>query len=107
MPKTAQTPWTLVDRPDLMPRCPHCEESLSEVYRKGAGFPLGQGRTLVYFCPHCSSRLCPRSDVLKPGSAYVPAQNNGETGSVDGDVVEEATSSGAFVIATCSGTVPG
>jgi uncharacterized protein with PIN domain len=57
MPKTAQAPWTLVDRPDLTPRCPHCEEPLSEVYRRGAGFPLGQGRTLVYFCPHCSKTL--------------------------------------------------
>ena len=57
MPKTAQAPWTMVDRPDLTPRCPHCEESLSTVYRKGAGFPLGQGRTLIYFCPHCSKTL--------------------------------------------------
>lgn len=53
MTQTAQSPWAFVDRPDLVPVCPHCEEPLYEVYRKGAGFPLVQGRTLVYFCPNC------------------------------------------------------
>ncbi len=53
MPKTAQAPWAFVDRTDLAPLCPHCEEPLNEVYRRGRGFPLGEGRTLVYFCPHC------------------------------------------------------
>ena len=53
----AQAPWTLVDRPDLVPICPHCDAQLPEVYRKGTGFPLGQGRTLVYFCPHCRKVL--------------------------------------------------
>jgi hypothetical protein len=53
MTKTAQAPWTLVDRTDLVPVCPHCEGQLDEVYRKGTGFPLAQGRTLVYFCPRC------------------------------------------------------
>jgi hypothetical protein len=53
MPKTAQAPWAFLDRTDLAPLCPHCEESLNEVYRRGRGFPLGEGRTLVYFCPHC------------------------------------------------------
>lgn len=48
------TPLTLVDREDLVPDCPHCEKPVPEVYRKGTGFPLGQGRTLVYFCPHCN-----------------------------------------------------
>lgn len=50
-------PWTLVDRPDLVPLCPHCEQSLEVVFRRGTGFPLGQGRTLVYFCPHCGKVL--------------------------------------------------
>jgi ribosomal protein L13E len=53
MPKTAQMPWALVDRTDLVPLCPYCEEPLNEVYRRGRGFPLGEGRTLVYFCPQC------------------------------------------------------
>ncbi len=57
MGKTTEAPWALVDRPDLVPVCPHCEERLTEVYRKGRGFPLGQGRTLVDFCPHCSKVL--------------------------------------------------
>lgn len=53
MAKTT-TPLGLLDREDLVPDCPHCEQPLPEVYRKGTGFPLGQGRTLVYFCPHCN-----------------------------------------------------
>jgi uncharacterized protein with PIN domain len=57
MTKIAEAPWTLVDRPDLTPRCPHCEAELTEVYRRGTGFPIGQGRTLVYFCPHCTKVL--------------------------------------------------
>ena len=57
MPKTLEAPWTLVDRDDLTPLCPHCEGELAEVHRRGTGFPLGQGRTLVYFCPHCRKVL--------------------------------------------------
>jgi phage terminase large subunit GpA-like protein len=53
MTKTAQKPFALVDRMDLSLLCPHCDEEIAEVYRKGTGFPLAQGRTLVYFCPHC------------------------------------------------------
>jgi hypothetical protein len=43
---------------------------------------------------------------------YVSAQNNGESGTIecsisaDGQVIESAESSGAFVIADCSGTAP-
>ena len=57
MPKTAQAPWSLVDRTDLVPLCPHCQGQLHEAYRKGTGVPLGQGRTLMYFCPHCHKVL--------------------------------------------------
>ena len=57
MTKTMQAPFALVDREDLTPLCPHCEGELNEVYRKGKGFPLGQGRTLVYFCPLCRKAL--------------------------------------------------
>ncbi len=57
MTKTAQAPWVLIDRPDVAPLCPHCEGELHEVHRKGSGVPLGQGRTLVYFCPHCRKVL--------------------------------------------------
>ncbi|NNC41461.1 MAG: hypothetical protein HKN95_12330 [Acidimicrobiia bacterium] len=53
MTKTAEVPFALVDRNDLAPLCPHCKAQLNEVYRKGKGFPLGQGRTLMYFCPNC------------------------------------------------------
>ncbi len=57
MATTAASPWALVDRTDLTPVCPHCEHELAEVYRRGVGFPLGQGRTLVYFCPSCRKVL--------------------------------------------------
>lgn len=50
-------PWLLVDREDLVPVCPHCERDLETVFRRGSGFPLGQGRTLVYFCSHCRKVL--------------------------------------------------
>ncbi len=52
-----KAPWALVDREDLSPVCPHCDRALTEVYRRGVGFPLGEGRTLVYFCPHCRRTL--------------------------------------------------
>jgi uncharacterized protein with PIN domain len=54
---TGEVPFAMVDRMDLAPLCPHCEAELTEVYRKGKGFPLGEGRTLVYFCPHCRKVL--------------------------------------------------
>ena len=57
MPKTIEAPWALIDREDLSPMCPHCEQDLDQVYRRGTGFPLGQGRTLVYFCPSCRKVL--------------------------------------------------
>jgi hypothetical protein len=57
MTANAQSPFALVDRNDLSPLCPHCDRELNEVYRKGKGFPLGQGRTLIYFCPHCRKTL--------------------------------------------------
>jgi hypothetical protein len=28
-------------------------ETLPEVYARAKGMPIGQGRTLMYFCPHC------------------------------------------------------
>jgi len=55
--KTPQASWALVDRPDLVPLCPHCDAELHEVCRKGSGVPLGQGRTLIYFCSHCRNVL--------------------------------------------------
>lgn len=57
MTKTAESPFALVDRNDLSPICPHCEDEIAEVYRKGTGIALGQGRTLIYFCPGCHKVL--------------------------------------------------
>jgi hypothetical protein len=59
-----------------------------------------------------------RGEGLRIGSmacgdfVYISAQNEGESGSVtcrieaDGEEIESATSEGAYVIASCSGTVP-
>ena len=57
MPKTSEAPWALIDRNDLTPLCPHCAREITEVYRRGTGVALGQGRTVVYFCPHCRKVL--------------------------------------------------
>lgn len=53
MAKTGEAPWALVDRTDLIPHCPHRDTELTQAFRRGIGFPLGEGRTLVYFCPEC------------------------------------------------------
>lgn len=57
MRQVMKAPWAIIDRDDLKPMCPHCEAELSEVHRRGIGFPLGEGRTLVYFCPGCQKVL--------------------------------------------------
>lgn len=57
MSQAMSAPWALIDREDLNPLCPHCEAELTQVHRRGTGFPLGQGRTLVYFCPECQKVL--------------------------------------------------
>jgi hypothetical protein len=53
MTEAVTAPFAVVERTDLVPRCPHCDEGLPEVYARARGVPLGQGRTLMYFCPHC------------------------------------------------------
>ncbi len=53
MATTQAAPWAIIDREDVAPVCPFCDEKLTEVYRRGLGVALGQGRTLVYLCPSC------------------------------------------------------
>ena len=50
-------PFAVVERTDLAPLCPHCGEALAEVYSRGTGVPLGAGKTVVFFCPHCRKVL--------------------------------------------------
>lgn len=57
MSAKTEAPFALVDRRDLTPICPHCSAELPEVYTHGRGFPLGEGRTFVYFCPQCRKVL--------------------------------------------------
>ncbi|NNC93007.1 MAG: hypothetical protein HKN80_11015 [Acidimicrobiia bacterium] len=54
---STETPFALVDREDLLPLCPHCGTEIYEVYRKGTGVALGQGRTTVFFCSQCHKAL--------------------------------------------------
>ena len=51
------TPFATVKREDLTPVCPHCDRELAEVCTKGRGVPFIEGRTQVYFCPHCHKVL--------------------------------------------------
>ena len=53
MAKALKEPFSLVDREDLVPLCPHCSARLHEVYRRATGVAIGQGRTVTYFCPRC------------------------------------------------------
>lgn len=55
--QATEAPFEVVDRKDLVPICPHCEGQLHEVYSHGKGFPLGQGRTVMFFCSHCHKTL--------------------------------------------------
>jgi predicted HNH restriction endonuclease len=48
---------TITERNDLVPKCPHCEKALNEVYvqKKGVGVILA--RSSVFFCPNCHKVL--------------------------------------------------
>jgi hypothetical protein len=53
-----EKPLNLVRREDVNPVCPHCNQSLPDVFYKAKGpgwffFP----RTAIYFCPHCRKVL--------------------------------------------------
>ena len=47
MTEATTAPFAVVERSDLVPRCPHCNETLPEVYSRAKGVPLGQGRTQI------------------------------------------------------------
>ena len=53
----SKAPFAVVPRDDLHPVCPHCDQAFAEVYTQGTGTAFVQGRTLVYFCPHCHKVL--------------------------------------------------
>lgn len=52
-----EKPFTVVKREDLMPRCPHCETELPEVYVKTKGVGFVVQSTALFFCPHCHKVL--------------------------------------------------
>jgi hypothetical protein len=49
----SEVPFSITKRDDLLPKCPHCEAELTEVYAKWRGAGFVEGRNIVYFCPHC------------------------------------------------------
>lgn len=51
------TPFSVIERMDLVPLCPYCEAELPEIYSRSRGFPIAQGRTMLYFCPNCRKVL--------------------------------------------------
>lgn len=53
----SDAPFNVVQREDLVPLCPHCDEPLPEVYARGKGVGFVTGRNVVFFCPHCSKVL--------------------------------------------------
>ena len=46
-----------VERDDETPVCPHCNLDLREIHVQKRGVPIFQGRTVVFFCPHCKKVL--------------------------------------------------
>ena len=55
--ETTAAPFTVVYREDLTAVCPHCDHEITEVYARKRGFPLGEGRTIIFFCPVCRKVL--------------------------------------------------
>lgn len=47
----------VVKRNDLIPRCPHCEHDLPEVYAHSKGIGWFAPSTTLLFCPHCRKVL--------------------------------------------------
>lgn len=54
---TQTAPFNVVEREDLTPICPHCEAHLAEIYSRRRGVPIGQGRSVLFFCPSCRKVL--------------------------------------------------
>ena len=53
----ADHPFNVVERPDLVPVCSFCNLDLHEIHMQKRGFPLFQGQTMIFFCPHCKKVL--------------------------------------------------
>ena len=45
--------FTLTKREDISPKCPHCEEELGEIFYQEKGFPIYEGKNVMYFCQSC------------------------------------------------------
>lgn len=41
----------------ILPLCPHCAQSLPEIYVQNKGQGILRTRKTVYFCPHCRKVL--------------------------------------------------
>jgi hypothetical protein len=48
-----QTNLKLTAKNDMNPKCPFCEEEITEIYYKTKGLGFIKGKNIIYFCPHC------------------------------------------------------
>lgn len=44
-------------RNDILPRCPHCEQDLKEIYAHSKGVGFIAAANTVILCPHCRKVL--------------------------------------------------
>jgi hypothetical protein len=47
----------ITERDDLLPKCPHCEAELHEVYIRKQGIGIVFARSSILFCPACRKVL--------------------------------------------------
>lgn len=103
-PRTSVT-VDLLPRRDVSARLSGTARSLSLTIDNGSG-NMSQGTNKA------NNQTVDLGQLRRGTFVYISAQNEGDTGTVrceilvDGVVVEEAESSGAYVIASCSGEVP-
>lgn len=53
----SDAPFNVVKRDDLTPICPHCSETLPEVYIRTKGLGFVEAKNVMFFCPHCRKVL--------------------------------------------------
>ena len=49
--------FTLTEKTDISPKCPHCEEELGEIFYQSKGLGFIAAENVIYFCPSCSKVL--------------------------------------------------
>ena len=49
--------FTLTKRENISPKYPYHEEKLGEIFYQEKGFPIYEGKNVMYFCPSCQKVL--------------------------------------------------